>query len=386
MACERGQSERIATAWSHKRQQGDEKRAASSPCKRECDVIAAAEQPGIVTTPAAVPPHWGICVATRQRRVAASWSGAVRSMATGMAGMGIGGCRRAAAGATRALATSPLATAILALPVATLAALLVPAPSIAGEPDCRLDTIGTGAVSAVIDGTSFRLADGREVRLAALEGPLVRPKNATEATAGAVSAAAHAATAALGRMLSGGSVTLQRPAGGSEETDRYGRLVAYAVVNRDGIDIPVQAAMLAGGHARVAARVGAKDCAAALLAAEAQARKAKIGLWADPDYQVRRAEHPATILADAGRFAVVEGKVLSVRASGATIYVNFGRVWSRDFSVTIARRDERLFAAAGLAPATLAGRRLRVRGWVEARGGPQIAASRPEQIEIAEAQ
>jgi hypothetical protein len=80
---------------------------------------------------------------------------------------------------------------------------------------------------------------------------------------------------------------------------------------------------------------------------------------------------------------VVEGTVLSVNDRGATVYVNFGRRWSEDFTVTIAKRNARNFVAAGLDPRTLAGQRVRVRGWVDERGGPWIEAIRPEQIELA---
>jgi hypothetical protein len=48
------------------------------------------------------------------------------------------------------------------------------------------------------------------------------------------------------------------------------------------------------------------------------------------------------------------------------------------------KRNERIFAAAGREPKKLEGRRIRVRGWIEERGGPWIEASRPEQIEIVE--
>jgi hypothetical protein len=90
------------------------------------------------------------------------------------------------------------------------------------------------------------------------------------------------------------------------------------------------------------------------------------------------------LVAERGRFTVVEGKVVSVRESGGTIYMNFGRRWSQALTVTILKRNERIFAAAGLDPKTLENRRLRVRGWVEDRSGPRIEATRPEQIEIAE--
>jgi hypothetical protein len=74
--------------------------------------------------------------------------------------------------------------------------------------------------------------------------------------------------------------------------------------------------------------------------------------------------------------------VVSVRESGATIYVNFGRRWTEDFTVTILKRNVRSFTAAGLEPGRLAGRHIRVRGWIEERGGPWIEAARPEQIEL----
>ena len=115
-----------------------------------------------------------------------------------------------------------------------------------------------------------------------------------------------------------------------------------------------------------------------------RAGAANLGLWADPYYVIRPADDAAAVAAERGRFAIVEGKVLSVRESGATIYVNFGRRWTQDFTVTIAKRHERTFAAAGIEPKRLEGRRVMVRGWVEERGGPWIEAIRPEQIEIAE--
>jgi hypothetical protein len=53
--------------------------------------------------------------------------------------------------------------------------------------------------------------------------------------------------------------------------------------------------------------------------------------------------------------------------------------------VTVSKRNERVFTAAGIEPKKLEGRRLRVRGWIEERNGPRIEAARPEQIEIADA-
>ena len=80
---------------------------------------------------------------------------------------------------------------------------------------------------------------------------------------------------------------------------------------------------------------------------------------------------------------MIEGKILSVHQSAGTIYLNFGRRWTRDFSVAILRRNAHIFAAAGLDPAKLSGRRVLVRGFVEMRRGPIIEADAPEQIELA---
>jgi len=119
---------------------------------------------------------------------------------------------------------------------------------------------------------------------------------------------------------------------------------------------------------------------------ERAAREAKLGLWADPYYEVLKAETPKDALAQRGRFALIEGKVASVRENGPTIYVNFGRRRIGDITVTILKRNERSFAAAGLDLRSLAGRRIRVRGWIEARGGERawIEAERAEQIEVAD--
>jgi endonuclease YncB( thermonuclease family) len=234
-------------------------------------------------------------------------------------------------------------------PIAGVLATLVLTGAAAAEekPGCRLEALTTGTVQSVSDGRTFTLADGREVRLAGIEIP-----SATESQA-------HATRVALAALIVGREITLKRL---GAERDRYGRTVAYAFIGNQ--TETVQQALLAQGHAQVAARVG--------------------DAWTDPAYGMRRAEHPTEVLAERGRFTLVEGKVLSVRESGATIYVNFGRRWSEDFTVTVQKRAERAFAAAGLELKKLAGRHVRVRGFIEERGGPWIEASRPEQIEIAD--
>ncbi len=232
---------------------------------------------------------------------------------------------------------------------------------------CGGDTIARGTARRVIDGRTFVLDDGREVRLAAIEVPPLAPPQESGAASGGM-----AAKDALAALVAGTEIVLRRA---QAPSDRYGRVLAYATTARDGVERSAQTELIAAGFARVGIPVGSRDCAAELLGRERAARQAKLGLWANSYYHLLDADNPADVLAERGRFALVEGKVVSVRESGATIYVNFGRRWTEDFTVTILKRNARNFAATGLEPQKLAGRRVRVRGWIEERGGPWTEAA-----------
>ncbi len=92
--------------------------------------------------------------------------------------------------------------------------------------------------SRVSDGRTFVLADGREVRLAAIEVPPL----SQESGAAPNSAAARDGLAAL---LAGAEIVLKQAE--PQKTDRYGRIVAYAFVTRDGSERLVQGDLLAKG-------------------------------------------------------------------------------------------------------------------------------------------
>jgi len=262
------------------------------------------------------------------------------------------------------------------------AAAAAPARTIAAAPGaaCRFDLVGSGRVVAVLDGRSLALDDGREVRLAGIEtppGPDLGDKGPADAGA---RAAASAAKAALESLALGQTVELRQR---QSESDRYGRILAF--VSRPEDDEPSMAhRLIARGFARVGANLDDPACTAELLSRERVARAQRLGLWGEPDYAIVSAEDGAGLLGQEGRFAVIEGKVASVRESGGVIYMNFGRRWSQALTVTILKRHERSFAAAGLPPDRLANLRLRVRGYIEERSGPRIEATRPEQIEIAQ--
>lgn len=227
--------------------------------------------------------------------------------------------------------------------------------------DCAFEPQGEGRVVTVLDGRSFRLDDGREVRLAGIE------RTGTDNARGRT---------ALAALVSGRHVTLH---GEDDAPDRYGRQPAF--VFAEGSEISVQGEMLRRGEAFASADVTDKECAAELAAAEKVARQAKLGIWTHPT-AIKNAESPGDILAGMGQFAVVEGRVLSVRQAGTVTYLNFGRNWTRDFAATISGRIISTFETAGLAPKSLENKRIRVRGFVGSRGGPRIDLLRVGQIEV----
>lgn len=224
---------------------------------------------------------------------------------------------------------------------------------------CGTQPLGEGRVTAIEDSRTLRLADGRTVRVAGVEWAV--PAETARATLAAL---------AIDRI-----VTLK----GAPNPDRYGRLDAFPIVS--GSETPIQYILLDQGLAVTAARIGDTACREALLGRERGARTARLGFWGSGDYRLQQADDPAAILKNLGRFGIVEGRVLSVRESGSTVYVNFGRRWSEDFTVTIARRAQAAFVSAGLPPKSLEGRTVRVRGVIEERSGPWIEATGTEQFD-----
>ena len=103
---------------------------------------------------------------------------------------------------------------------------------------CRFELSGTGSVRAIIDGRSFILEDGREIRLAGIEVPLAPASGESRPRA----AAALAARAALESMLASQSVELRQ---NGAVADRYGRALAMVYVMRDGVARSVTHEMLA---------------------------------------------------------------------------------------------------------------------------------------------
>jgi hypothetical protein len=247
--------------------------------------------------------------------------------------------------------------------VTVVPVLMALAATPARATDCAFEPQGDGRVISVIDGRSFGLADGREIKLAGIE-PIAADTTKADRTAD------------LSAIIAGKDVSLS---GEDDAPDRYGRQSAFVFLA--GSETPVQSLLLKEGAALVSSEIAEKACAAALLAAKTEARQAQKAAWAGSAV-IKNAESTEDILAGIGRFMLVEGTVLTVRQAGATTYLNFGRRWTRDFAVTISRRNMPAVESAGAALKSLENRRIRVRGYVEAHPGPRIEVVRTGQIEV----
>jgi hypothetical protein len=246
---------------------------------------------------------------------------------------------------------------------ATIGVLAIGAPGPLGAAEaCPQPEGALREVVTVPEAFVLGLGDGRQVRLA---GTLLPTAD------GNGSAAARAALAAL---AVGKSVRLGEAAAAP---DRYGRVAARVVRAADGVDL---AESLVGAGMALAGGALDGPCGARLLAAEASARAGRRGGWGSGLLAVDRADDPE-LAGRAGRYAVVEGRVESVGHAGRTHYLNFGRRWTLDFTVIIAESDARRLAAVGLDPARLAGRVVRVRGWLESRDGAVVRVAGPGGIE-----
>ncbi len=226
-------------------------------------------------------------------------------------------------------------------------------------------------VTAVVDGDTLELEDGRRIRLAGIEA--AKPPRAASPEEHRRWPLADAATAALSELALGRLVTPR----GEPVPDRHGRLMAH-LLREDGVWL--QAELLARGHARVHTRPDARAFAAEMLATEDGARGAQRGLWRTRVYAVRGVE-PEALARDRDSFQIVEGRVRHVSKTGGEAYLDFGEEWRTDTTVHIPRAVMRDVAKAGIDPLSYEGRRIRVRGWIGLRSGPMIEITHPEQIE-----
>lgn len=239
---------------------------------------------------------------------------------------------------------------------------------------------GSACAQEVVNGPG----EGEAGRVLAITGPLSvrvqREEGEVEVRLGGLSTPVDArAQAWLEAQLDGKAVEIiADPA----NTDRYDRLIAQLIINpaaMDGGEVWVQEALIEAGLARFLAYDDTGGIAPALLQAEARARGAGRGLWADAAHQIRDT-NPDRLVQDLGTLQLVEGRVMDVtRLDNGRTYINFGADWRTDFTVRIDARDSGRFDAADLE--ALESYRVRVRGVILEENGPMIRLAYPGRLE-----
>jgi micrococcal nuclease len=226
----------------------------------------------------------------------------------------------------------------------------------------RLDRLAageTGKVVSVQSGDVLTLANGLIVRVSGIETPWMDEPGGPQARD------------ELSRLVEGRSVQLFY---GGARRDARGRALAQVrlVDNRQW----VEGTMLSDGWARVRTFPDNRALDQPMLQDEARARIAGRGLWALKDYEVRL---PEEVTSDLRGYQIVEGRVLSVTPSRTGVYLDF-RPDRRGFATLIDPRAIADFQAAGIAPASLKGRLIRVRGIVDRDGLMKL--DHPEPVEL----
>lgn len=222
-------------------------------------------------------------------------------------------------------------------------------------------------VAEVLDGETLKLSDGRIVRLIAAKAPAPPlgwrgddPWPLVEES-----------KLALNKFASNKQVELKF---GGRRSDRYDHLLAQVFVVGNDKPIWLQEELVSEGLARVYSLSDNRACIGALLAREREARAKHLGVWGSSAYRIESADNVERLGRLTQSFQLVEGKVAKVGEGGGRIYLNFADDWRSDFTISI-EQDVPALAAAGIDLKGLAGKHVRVRGWIEWRNGPMVAAT-----------
>jgi micrococcal nuclease len=247
---------------------------------------------------------------------------------------------------------------------------------------CAPEVGSSHHVARVTDGDTVVLDDGREVRLSGALAPKPDISLGSAAGSGALEewAPARASRRALEALVGNRQVTLHF---GGRRADRYGRVLAQLSVMGPAGKTWAQQHMIRAGQAMAYVLPGDAPCFTALIAAETEARLARSGLWSDDRFRIHDARDTKRLLRLTWQFAIVQGTVKEAARTKETIYVNFGDNWREDFTASLPTAViDRSGTDAAKLIAGLAGRQIRVRGWIEKRNGPMIGISTVEEIEI----
>ncbi len=225
----------------------------------------------------------------------------------------------------------------------------------------------------VLDGLSVLMSDGKTIRLAGLDIP----------GAGLQDADLYQlpAKAALQKSLPKGTEVLlyqTRLKNGEGRVNRMGQQVAHLVRkdNREWIN----GALLSQGLAYTFTSPSNPELADQMYALEDKARTGKKGLWSDSSgWKVLT---PETAQTGINSYRILQGKIVTAASSKNNLYLNFGADYRKDLTVMISPALRKTLAHRGTDALALAGKTVRVRGWLRDWNGPFMELQTPEHLEV----
>ena len=260
----------------------------------------------------------------------------------------------------------------------------------------------TQSVVSVIDAHTLKLDDGSKVRLVGALPPfqptvgLLAKSNRNSANV--IWPPLQQSTSALAKLVIGRTVQL---AFGRRKADRYGHLLAQVyLLPRDGrfsnrqhqtkapsiLDkegrLWLQAYLIANGLARAYGLPDSNSCLSRLTDFEHDAVIAKKGLWQHGTYRIRSAKRTNQLKRYIGTYQIVEGRIVRQSGNRNRLYLNFGDDWRRDFTIGVNNKDRKAVFGDSQPRHNLSGAWIKVRGWIERRGGPYIQVTMPGQIKV----
>lgn len=245
--------------------------------------------------------------------------------------------------------------------------ILMPAPA---SDFSALRSQGLVLVQKIVDPLRVQLQDGRIVQLAGIDIP-----DNDAANPGPL---ASAAFDQLKTLLENKQATLYQTKNETEgRRNRMGHYMGHLETHQD--KFWVQGFLLKSGLARIQPGQDHIEMAAPMLALENEAIAHKRGLWASDKFGVLS---PATAESAMNGWAIVEGRIAKTGMSNNTIFLNFDEDWRKDFTIGVEGPVRRQMAQKNIDTLSLAGKNVRVRGWVESYNGPYIRLSNAVWLEI----
>lgn len=234
----------------------------------------------------------------------------------------------------------------------------------------ELRKTGSGRVFEVINPLTIRLEDGKFIHLAGLDFPdldFYEPGDLSVTT-----------IEILEDFLIGRPVAIyQTKSKNAGRMNRMGHHIAHLV--RTDKDVWVQGMILKLGLARARTTKYNPEMASQMLEMESYARRTKDGLWGIDEFKILT---PSQAAKNIGSYQIIEGIVQNVSRQKNTIFLNFGKNWRTDFTISMTSSDLKAFTKQKLEPQDWNGKRVRVRGWIESWNGPHIKIDHPERFEL----